>query len=259
MVESSCLSQHSLCRTAGFTVTELLVAMVVTLLLSAGLIQVFLGVRHTFAVNEALARLQEDGRFAIQHLAAIASIAGHDDPDTPDAIAGAGLRADLGAGSVSLTVRFEGGTASDGSASIFDCLGMPVTSGEIASNVFSLNGKELQCESTIDGAAPLSEVLVGNVDAWRVLYGVDDDADQDTAPNRYLPGGAVSAAQWPSVCVLRLGLVVASSEEVAADNDNRVYRLLDQSFAAPGDRRLRDTFTATVLLRNGVCQGISGS
>lgn len=52
----------------GFSIVELMVAIVVSMLLIAGTIQIFVNNKQTYRVQEALARLQENGRFAMQLL-----------------------------------------------------------------------------------------------------------------------------------------------------------------------------------------------
>lgn len=52
----------------GVTLIELMVAMLLGLILTAGAIQVFISNRTTYGFNEGLARLQENGRFAIDML-----------------------------------------------------------------------------------------------------------------------------------------------------------------------------------------------
>lgn len=53
---------------AGFSLIELMVALVLGLLILAGVLQVFVGSRMTFNTNEAVARVQENGRFAVEVL-----------------------------------------------------------------------------------------------------------------------------------------------------------------------------------------------
>ncbi len=55
-------------RSAGFSLVELMIAMVIGLVLIAGIVQVFVASRSTYAVADGLARLQENGRFAIGFL-----------------------------------------------------------------------------------------------------------------------------------------------------------------------------------------------
>ncbi|MCC5869834.1 MAG: PilW family protein [Gammaproteobacteria bacterium] len=49
----------------GITLVELMVALLIGIVLVGGVIQVFLGSRESYRLNEASARLQENGRFAI--------------------------------------------------------------------------------------------------------------------------------------------------------------------------------------------------
>ena len=47
------------------TMVELMVALLLGILLTGGTIQVFISNRATYAFNEGYARLQENGRFAL--------------------------------------------------------------------------------------------------------------------------------------------------------------------------------------------------
>jgi type IV pilus assembly protein PilW len=55
-------------RQSGFSIVELLVAMVISLVLLTGVFQIFLGNSETYRINENYARLQENGRFALDFL-----------------------------------------------------------------------------------------------------------------------------------------------------------------------------------------------
>ncbi len=63
-------------RQAGMTMVELMVAMVISLLLLAGVIQIFVGNRQTYRVQDGAARIQESGRFAIDLMAREMRMAG---------------------------------------------------------------------------------------------------------------------------------------------------------------------------------------
>lgn len=52
----------------GMSLIELMIALVLGLLLIAGIIQLFTGTRTTYMANESLARVQENGRFALEML-----------------------------------------------------------------------------------------------------------------------------------------------------------------------------------------------
>ena len=52
----------------GITLVELMVAMVIGLILTAGILQLFVSNKQTYRVTENMSRLQENGRFAIHFL-----------------------------------------------------------------------------------------------------------------------------------------------------------------------------------------------
>jgi len=64
-------------RQRGVTLIELMVAVMLAMLLTAGAIQIFVGSRATYAFNEGLARLQENARFALDQIANEARMAGY--------------------------------------------------------------------------------------------------------------------------------------------------------------------------------------
>ncbi|MEE4305164.1 MAG: PilW family protein [Wenzhouxiangella sp.] len=55
-------------KASGFSLIELMIAMVLGLLVLAAVIQLFLGSKATYTSNEALARVQENGRFSLELL-----------------------------------------------------------------------------------------------------------------------------------------------------------------------------------------------
>jgi type IV pilus assembly protein PilW len=52
----------------GFSLVELMVALVITLILTAGIAQIFLSSKKSFTIQESLGRVQENGRYAIDTL-----------------------------------------------------------------------------------------------------------------------------------------------------------------------------------------------
>jgi len=61
----------------GVTLVELMISLLLGLLLTAGVIQVFAGNRFTYAFNEGLSRIQENARFSLDHIAYSARMAGY--------------------------------------------------------------------------------------------------------------------------------------------------------------------------------------
>ncbi len=68
---------HSSMPQAGFSLVELMVALLISLFLIAGVIQVFLGSKQTYTLNEGVARLQENVRYAFDRISADLSAAGY--------------------------------------------------------------------------------------------------------------------------------------------------------------------------------------
>jgi type IV pilus assembly protein PilW len=64
-------------RQRGVTIVELMIAMLLGLLITGGVIQVFVANRTTYAFNEGLSRLQENGRFALDTLGYRIRLSGH--------------------------------------------------------------------------------------------------------------------------------------------------------------------------------------
>jgi len=60
----------------GLSLIELMVAMLIGLVITGAVLQVFISNKSTFVMQDAMSRLQENGRFAVQHLAAEIRVAG---------------------------------------------------------------------------------------------------------------------------------------------------------------------------------------
>lgn len=102
-----------------------------------------------------------------------------------------------------------------------------------------------------------TEEVAENIEDIDFLYGVDTNADN--AVDAYRTAAQVTAAnQWDRVLSVRVSLVAVSSERGATPARQVVYlrdsnndTVVDaQSPRGEGDRRLRQTFTTTVALRN---------
>lgn len=65
------------CSQFGVTLIELMIAVTLGLLVTGAIVQVFIGNRETYAFNEGLSRLQENGRFAVDTLSYRIRLAGY--------------------------------------------------------------------------------------------------------------------------------------------------------------------------------------
>jgi len=183
-------------------------------------------------------------------------------------------------GSDVLAVRFPG------DASAVDCAGFPVAAGEEGWSIFYVarNGEgeaELRCKYR--GAAHWSaDAVVGGVDGFQVLYGVDTDDPPDGVANRYVNAAALDAfdaglaglppaefnrrTHWKRVVGVRVGLLLHGSRTTRTDPGSARFDLLGAGYADaagaddPGSsltesgmtpdlrRRERRLFTFTVAL-----------
>ena len=132
------------CRQIGFTLLEILLALAVGGFVLAGVVQIYLSNQQSHRHQEGLARLQENGRFALTLLARNLRMAGYDDPDTAglapssppltgaDSPGGTLGGLTLAATPDRVVSEFEGGSE------LRDCLGRPVVANTRVSNVFAV-------------------------------------------------------------------------------------------------------------------------
>jgi type IV pilus assembly protein PilW len=64
-------------RQSGFTLVEIMVAMLLSLLLGVAIVTVFVNNSHSFNQDDNVMRMQDDARFALQQVAFDLSMAGH--------------------------------------------------------------------------------------------------------------------------------------------------------------------------------------
>jgi type IV pilus assembly protein PilW len=194
-------------------------------------------------------------------------------------------------GSDVLAVRFPGaGAGPSGDGSVLDCAGFGVAAGEEGWSIFYVaknsNGDtELRCKYR--GAGSWSaDAVVGGVDSFQVLYGIDTDTPRDGAANRYVNADAIRALDaalgaglppnelnrrtwWKRVVSVRIGLLLHGARPTRQGRADAEYALFGPVHAADapaGDtgtviregalpdalqRRERRLFSATVALPAG--------
>jgi type IV pilus assembly protein PilW len=240
----------------GFSLVELMVAMLISSIVVIGIIQIFVSNRESFRVQANLGRLQENSRFALEHFSRVVRLAGYQGDDAGDWVLGPLSTTNGGvvpiggtnnnvSGSDTVTVFYMGNA--DGF--VRDCQGTQVGAGDVVGNQFSLNGSnQLQCATNLNGAAFGAAVpLIDDVEALHVLYGLDSDGDGSA--NQYVPSTGV--ANFENVVSVRIGLLLLSADDgVTPLADTNNYVVVDETIAAPGDRRLRRVLTTTIELRN---------
>lgn len=222
------------------TIAELLVAMAVGLGVLLGAGSLFVWANRAFAAQVETAAMDDAGRYAMAALARAVRQAGAVDweagppaPDAPAALAGLDAHSlerssfalddpldDAVNGSDVLAVRFRGsGAPPAGDGGSLDCAGFGVHRDEDGWSIFYVarNAQglaELRCKYRGSGAWS-ADAVIGAVDGFQVLYGLD--ADGDGAPEGYVNASHVNA--------LDAGLVLAGAgaAERAADLRRRTH------------------------------------
>lgn len=246
-------------RQRGLTVVELLVALVLSLLLMTGIIQVFLASKQTYATNEAMSVLQENGRFALEFIARSVRMGGYVEPT---ALSLGSPLAVQGSGCTGLCTETGNGNASDQLAIAFqpprdpvtgtrqDCGGTTVDDDRVLVNVFHVQNGSLRCSSyqhTPYQVLTSNVELVRGIDRLQVLFGISTQGNLDSA-NQYVSADRVT--NWEQVRAVRVAVLANSLSPVSPAPPARPYILLDAEPVSFNDRLARQIFTTTIQLKN---------
>ena len=248
-------------RQLGLTIVELLVALVLSLLLLTGIVQVFLASKQTYATNEAMSVLQENGRFALEFVARSVRMGGYLEPISTltrplgvQGVACTSLCSENGAGNASdqLAVAFQ--PPRDPTTGLrYDCAGKTVNNGPVLVNVFSVQNGSLRCSSyEQDPYKLLSQniALVSGIDRLQVLYGINTQGDLDSV-DQYVSADRVTGLnRWNQVLAVRVAVLANSLSPVNPAPPARPYILLDAAPVSFDDRLARQVFTTTIQLKN---------
>ena len=270
-------------RQGGFSLIELMIAMVLGLLLMVVISQLFLTSKRNFSATDDSARVQENIRYASQLLTRHLRLAGYRASATtlssttfPAGSASAGLFGVDGGGTVSdaIKIRFQGSglgtsaargsmataymTADDSNADglVVDCRGFKVDA-----NLMSLN--EYTIATGANGSNALfcnGSEIISDVDNMQIVYGEETDialSDSNYGPNYYVAAGSV--ANMDQVTSVKIALLFRSPNATSDVTISKSYNLLGTTIASFGDTRSRRAVTVTVSLRNRPIKDIGGA
>ncbi len=237
----------------GLSIVELLVALVISLLVIAGVGQAFVSHKMSFRAQNALSRIQQTGRFAIDYVSKDIHIAGF-----PKLVEQSNAFFDAIIPSGTAQGSAEGGGNNSDRITLMhqtdeDCLGnaTPVYAdgNQYAKNQYRIDANgDLVCR-TFDAAGGQidSQVLARGIENMQVLYGIDTDAD--AIANSYVDANTI--ANWNLIISVRITFLVNSVETTATSADTNTYVLLDGTPIGPfNDNMRRRIFTTTAVLRN---------
>ena len=271
----------------GFTLLELMVAMVLGLLLSSGVYSFLIGNKQAEAVNQALASVQEQGRYALSLMRRDLQLAGMYDAFDPalDDVAGTLDIADelnfVTEHSVLLPGDFDeagigstdGGNNSDvlviGYLGDRECAGSDHGHGGLFYLVNrywledgtlycqGLNGRNLRAGGNGRNSDLFpNKALLSNIVDFQVSYGINRPDNTLSIPYTGQPNSYVNAANLPAavaagaeVVAVRIALLVRS--DVALNEAvERKFKLLGQAKSSYEDGFVYKQFEMTVVLRN---------
>ncbi len=227
----------------GFSLIEMMVAMLIGLFLMGGVISVYISSSQSSNVNNSLRTLQENGRFALASLKNNIQMAGYVDSYDPAVSVNPfpGGAADF---NQKVIIRYQSDIDCTGTAT--PAVAAPAI--RVANNTLELNGDELRCVGNAGGAGV---AIIDGVDQMQILYGLDDDGDE--IADRYVTATTVTAIAngWrDKVSSVRIALLLNSTNAIKPASESKTYQLLDVTTAAIDDRLLHKVFTTTILIRN---------
>ena len=241
-------------RQYGMTLIEIMVALVISLFLLAGLLQIFIATRQSSRIQENLSRVQENGRFGVEYINRVVRQAGYRSRTTIlngeafkqkfDVDRIGGTDNDGTNSSDRVIVRFEGENAGQGE--VRNCLNQSITSPAISIDTLSIDANNnLQCQAvTPIGGALQTQPILENMENIQVLYG-----EKKGSNLAYV--SATNVQNWDNVFSVRISLVLRTAENNLAEGP-QPYTIngVTTTPTDPTDRYLRRVFTTTVALRN---------
>jgi type IV pilus assembly protein PilW len=231
-------------RQYGLTLVEIMVAITISLLLLAGVIQIFLSNKASHGLQNGMGRLQEDVRAAMDVLDLNIGMAGYTTGTTAINAINTANTLNNSTENSSLGFTAASGKASDvieiNYTSATDCLGQ--ATGGTATDRYYLSGTNLMC---LGSGSATAGIIAEGIENMQILYG--EDSDDDGIANRYI--NATNIAANPIVSV-RIALLASTIESMGA-TDTATYALLNTPLLGPfNDNQLRRVFTRTIVLRN---------
>jgi type IV pilus assembly protein PilW len=236
----------------GFSLVELMVALLLGLIISGAALNLFIGSRQTFNAISAEAQIQDSARFASEFLGRNLRIAGYRAFSQDNALASLPISAPF-TSTDQVLIGYDhalGDTliVRSGADAGIDCAGSNILNP--TRMIFSVANNILRCTASNpdnpnnDGNGNVIVLLVNNIENMQLLYGEDTTGDE--RPNQYL--NATNVANWDRVVSINIGLLVAAPF-VTAPGLNQTYPLLDLNITG-NDGQQRQVFESTFTLRN---------
>jgi type IV pilus assembly protein PilW len=234
---------RTLTNQQGMSLVELMVAVTLSLILMAGVIQVHVSSKASYQVQHELSTLQQHQRMAVELLNRDIRKAGLSITKAVSAFPTNGAGWD-GGGSApdEITISYEAAK---------DCVGDNTDNTDgVATNRYFIQDGSLMCEGVNNNKTH----IVDGVTNMQILYGEDTDPivpGQVRTANRYVkPADAIMA----NVVSVRIALLFQTDDVVRGVDEgqavDRDYFLLDAPKLTFSDQKRREAVTTTITLRN---------
>lgn len=238
----------------GFTLIELLIALALAATVITGMLQLSLAVNRSYQLQQNLGAMQEDARFALQHLTREIEQAGfHPEPRAggiPFAAIGADAVDSLTASGDRVVIRrWSDRNCHDNENPVTDATGRPMF--YLLESGFTVNAAgdlAQRCRYGPDSGNLTVQInglgLIQNVEAWQVLYA--EDSDGDGQADRWTKAGEWS--DEAAVLGIRVAILLRSPGRLTGDQYGNM-RVLDSVIRTPADGRLRRVFQSTIAIK----------
>ncbi len=234
-------------RENGFGFIEVLISLAVSLVLLAGLMQVFFSANEGYRLHSGLAEMQDNGRVALGVLRRDILVAGYPDGQVSEGIIASKTIDGGGSLSDTVTVFYR---------SDKDCGGFTAPlygdGKRYAKHTYYIrDGSILICRvlNEDNEEVALYEMLEG-VENMQLLYGIDNELSREPiSATRYV--SASGLIDWGRIVSMRIGVLVSSTKSMSSQKDVKSFQLLHQKeIGAANDFLRRRPYSMTVKLRN---------
>lgn len=234
----------------GFTLVELMVAMLLGLIISGAALQLFLTNQRTFAVQQAQSGLAEDGHMIIRYITADLRNAGAAGADIGTVNPVILDRTDNGTGGGNDTITVTHLSQWDYCQGVDLSAGGTNPEGEWTEITYNVRDETLFCTSDQPVTGTGETAMISGVESFQILYGVDREADEELAITEYITGSALEPEDV--IAAIRLGLVLRSdNNNLPVPEGANTFQVLDETHTvSTADKALRRSFDTTVHIRN---------
>ena len=252
------MKQFQTVYSTGFSIIELMVALLLGTLVSIAATQLFLVNRQSENLQQGIASVQDQGRFLLDYMARDLMQAGYD-PNGFAAVPFMFDNADVNknsrdlAGSTNDTIIFQ---VNDG----IDCVGNSYS----GLKGYEVSDNGLKCVYWTPTERKVSGVIVDGVESMQVQYGIDFDHSGRVQLYTNATGAKAALQGYDKARILavRFAVLLTSDGRVGADPELAPDSVvvLDKTFAAGTgatnvdlqNGHLHRLFSATVLIRNQI-------